>query len=107
MEKLRLIVLLGILLNSISYAKACNNILGIQREAIDANHVVDVLIVKVDIPRNCLVAVKRTYYKWQWLQLIGTTDRKKVTDRNYSRRLKVKVKKVCKENIIGFDPNQG
>ena len=103
MEKLRLIALL----NSISYAKACNNTLGIQIETIDANHFVDVLIVQVDIHRNCLVAVKRDYFKWQWLQLIDSTDRKKVTDRKYSRRLKVKVKKVCKENIIGFRPNQG
>ncbi|MCW3786010.1 hypothetical protein [Plebeiibacterium sediminum] len=101
MIKIRLIILLGIILTSVSLVNACDITLKIQDEAKEAYHVGDDLIVQVDLlftHINGSVSERDSKLKCMELKIIDITDWKKILDMQYARRLKVKAKKVTSES---------
>ncbi len=100
MKRIKLFVLLGFLFSGIVVASACDISLKIVDNKQESYKVGDELVVEVTLQfthRNCSVSVKDTKFKYQGIKVLGATDWKKVSDMEYTRKLKVKVVEVASD----------
>ncbi len=96
MNKHRIIMLLGLLIFSIGITKACEITLNVSGEAKETYQEGDVLIIEVKVVfthRTCPLSVTDSKFKYQGVKILGATDWEKVTDMEYTRKLKVQVLK--------------
>ncbi|MCU4162581.1 hypothetical protein [Carboxylicivirga caseinilyticus] len=96
MNKHRIIILLGLLIFSIVATKACELTLKVSGEAKETYHEGEVVIVEVKLVfthRACPLAVKDTKFQYQGVKILAATEWHKVSDMEYTRKLKVQVLK--------------
>lgn len=94
MKKLKTLVLLGFLFIGVTVASACEITMKVVENEQETYKVGDELVVEVHLQfthRNCHVSVKDTKFQYQGVQILGATDWKRVSDMEYTRKLKVKV----------------
>ncbi len=97
MQKIKLFVLLGFLFVGVAAASACEITLKVVDNEEESYEVGDEIVVEVHLQfthRNCPVSVKETKFQYQGVKITGATDWKRISDMEYTRKLKVKIIEV-------------